>query len=95
MKDSQTKRTTPAPMRSVAALVGGAAVVALTAIALGDAPSTVSASRAHHGNNTEYTSPTQTAMKLGLTTVESTEQAPTTPPPVPATAFAAPRIKAG
>jgi len=82
-------------VRSAAAFIGGAATLALMGIALGHPDGTVSAARTRHGDTAEYTSPTQTAMKLGLTTVESTESAPATPPPTPATPFAAPAVKAG
>ena len=78
----------------VVAVFGGAATIALMAIAVGHpADDGLSAARTHHGDGTEYTSPTQTAMNLGATTVESTDQVATRPPQTPQIAFAAPKIK--
>lgn len=82
--------------KPVGAFVGGAAAIALAATALlssGTADNT--ASRTHHGSDSEYTSPTEPAMTMGATTVGPTEQMPTTAGTAPATTFAAPRVKAG
>ncbi len=96
MNDNRTGTSSARRMKSVAALLGGAATIALTAISLGHpTDGTLLAGKSHHGSNTEYTSPTQTAMKMGATTVESTDQVATRPPAAPEIAFAAPRVKAG
>ena len=93
--DNRSGTTSARRVRSAAALLGGAATLALIGIALGHpADDSVSAARTHHGDTAQYTSPTQTAMKVGLTTVESADPGPAIPPSVPEIPFAAPKIKA-